>query len=189
MKFTILTLFLALLNYYNPRRLINAMFQFAMTYFYLIITTREHILLANGSAIRTWWFIDHYLLLLINALILIWPKEEAYILFRPIYLVYCVYTGAVALLQYRYQMARMYTLRALGKTDTMDTVSSDLVHIRANISWLLPFLFAGQLFQLYCGYSLWVIYSELDYSVRWQVSRFVSLVYFSIDEVVIVLCR
>eukprot|EP01135_Chromosphaera_perkinsii_P006060 Nk52_evm1s388 gene=Nk52_evmTU1s388 len=165
MKFTILTLLLCLFNYYHPRRWVNAVFQFSMTYFYFIITTREHILLANGSAIRTWWFIEHYLLLLINSIVLVWPKEDAFLDFRPLYLLYCFYTGSVALLQYRYQMKRMYTLRALGKSDTMD-ITSDTVHIRANMTWLLPFLFAGQLFQLFCAYTLWTLCNSHS---RWQV--------------------
>eukprot|EP00126_Sphaerothecum_destruens_P003552 Sdes_comp17304_c0_seq1m6509 len=153
LKCTVLTIFWGFVNLFYPNRLTTSLYLFGMIYFYSILTTREHILQANGSAILTWWFIAHYLLLGINCVLLISQNDEFFSRFYFIFILYSIYSAVVALLQYKYQIARMYTLRALGKTDSME-ITSDTLPAKTSVGWLLPFLFFGQIFQLYCGFFL-----------------------------------
>jgi TMPIT-like protein len=128
---------------------------FLLLYFYSTITLREQILCVNGSRIRTWWLLHHYLSILVSALMLIWPRSWSYEQYRPVFLTFSIYLSAVQYLQFRYQMSRLYTLRALSKIGPMDvTTDSAQVHVRNNLTFLLPFLLFGQCFQAYNAYFL-----------------------------------
>ena len=78
--------------------------------------------------------------------------------FRPQMLYFMVYIAAVQMLQYRYQMNRLYTLRALSRVSAMQTTTdSASVHVSNSLAFLLPFLLAGHAWQfrnsyvLFCG--------------------------------------
>jgi TMPIT-like protein len=136
-------------------------YYFSLLYFYWTITLREHILLVNGSRIRPWWLLHHYLSIALVGTILIWPQGHALSAFRPLFYAFCIYVSALQYLQYRYQMNRLYTLRALSKIGPMDvTTDSAQVHVRNNLTFLLPFLIFGQFFQFYNAYFLIAYYFQ-----------------------------
>jgi hypothetical protein len=54
-----------------PYRLTDAIFCFLLLYYYCSVILREHILLVNGSRIRSWWISHHYLSVLTSGLLLV----------------------------------------------------------------------------------------------------------------------
>ncbi len=52
-------------------RLTDAMFAFLLLYYYCSVILREHILIVNGSRIRKWWLIHHYLSVITSGLLLV----------------------------------------------------------------------------------------------------------------------
>lgn len=124
--------------------LLDSLSNFLLLYLYSTMTVREHLLLANGSHIRFWWIAHHYLFIGISATILIWPAGPSYESMRSVLISISVIIGAVQLLQYRYQLKRLYTLRALSKVDNMEvTTDAEHLHLTTGLFFLLPFLFLG----------------------------------------------
>lgn len=77
--------------------------------------------------------------------------------------------GLVQFLQFRYQRGVLYRLRALGERHNMDiTIEGFHSWMWRGLSFLLPFLFIGYMFQMYNAYVLF----ELSYNAEatWQVS-------------------
>lgn len=149
---------------------------FFLLYVYSSMTLREHILQVNGSRIRGWWFMHHYLSIALTGTVLIWPWSESLFAYRTTFLYYNIYLSAVQYLQYRYQMNRLYTLRALSKIGPMDiTTDSAQVHVRNNLTFLLPFLLIAHLLQFYHAYVLWIIWSS-PLTKEWQ-PLFISILY------------
>lgn len=74
---------------------------------------------------------------------------------------FTIYTAAIQTLQYRYQMQRLYTLRALSKVDAMQTTTDTAqVHVgpgadAAGLTRLLPFLLGANAWQLYMAWLHW----------------------------------
>ncbi|KAJ3328884.1 hypothetical protein HDU76_009112 [Blyttiomyces sp. JEL0837] len=162
----------------------DAIFLFASLYYYSTVTLREHILWVNGSRIRTWWFMHHYLSIGLSGVLLVWPgmppvstpttpigiipttntDEDPYSFyhaFRTQFLLFCTYLGVVQYLQYRYQKRRLYVLVALDRAAPMDIVAGDGAHTdrMGNDFWMLvPFLVVGQCWQLWNGWSCWRIW-------------------------------
>ena len=146
--FSSLNLFL--LDYYWA----DLLYYFSLLYMYWSVTLREHILLANGSRIRLWWRLHHYLSILLVGTLLIWPPGPALAQFRSTFYTFCIYISGVQYLQYRYQMNRLYILRALSKIGPMDvTTESAQVHVRNNLTFLLPFLILAQV----CHFRFYVV--------------------------------
>eukprot|EP01136_Pigoraptor_vietnamica_P020799 Opistho-1_new@70190 len=144
MRMTVITIALSALNLLVLHyRLMDAVFNVLLVWYYCTITLREHILLANGSRIRGWWLTHHYLSITLSAVFLIWPDSPSYRAFRDQFLVFSIYLGCVQLLQYRYQIGRLYALRALGKTDSMEVISDTGGGSNSGLSLLLPFLAFG----------------------------------------------
>lgn len=66
------------------------------------------------------------------------------------------FSGVVQYLQFRYQRGVLYRLKALGERDNMDiTIEGFHSWMWRGLSFLLPFLFIGYLFQLYNAYTLY----------------------------------
>jgi hypothetical protein len=166
---TVYNFVLSLLNIFVFHFLIMDLLQyFFLLYFYCSMTIREHILLVNGSKIRSWWLIHHYLSILLTGTVLIWPYSSSLLEYRLPFLYYNLYLSAVQYLQYRYQMKRLYTLRALSKIGPMDiTTDSAQVHVRNNLTFLLPFLLIAHLLQYYHAYLLWQIWNNTA-AKEWQ---------------------
>jgi hypothetical protein len=93
---TIVTLVIILLNLFVVDALwLDKVHQFVMMYFYATTTVREHVLWVNGSRIRTWWFLHHYLSIAITGVLLVWPVDRIYLQFRHQFLYFSLYIGTV----------------------------------------------------------------------------------------------
>lgn len=110
-------------------RLIDALYSLFLLYYYSTVTLRELILNVNGSKIRVWWSLHHYISIAITAICLTFPSSYSYCSIRFPFLIYSLYLGATQYMQYRYQRARLYTLVALDKAAQMDTVEGDGMYI------------------------------------------------------------
>ncbi|KAJ3115396.1 hypothetical protein HDU96_000701 [Phlyctochytrium bullatum] len=140
----------------------DAAFLFTLIYYYSTVTLREHILVVNGSRIRFWWFLHHYLSIVLTGILIIWRSSASFLLFRHQFLLFSAYLGAVQYLQYRYQRKRLYVLVAMDMVSPMDTVSGDGVHtdkIERELLMLVPFLCFGQGWQVYNAWFLLGVWS------------------------------
>lgn len=170
--------FAFVLLFFVQSRAIDTIFQISLLYFYLTLTLRECILIANGSNIKTWWIAHHYLSILLTVCFLTWPKTTVYMAFRKQFFIYALYTCTIQLLQYQYQMGRLYTLKSLGRADVMDVANSETT--QGIISWafarILPFLFIGQGFQIYNAVTLFKMFINRNYPwSEWQIIALGSL--------------
>jgi hypothetical protein len=52
-------------------RVTDSLFVFLLIYYYSSTILREHILIVNGSRIRTWWILHHYLSLVLSGVLLV----------------------------------------------------------------------------------------------------------------------
>lgn len=109
---------------------------------YWIMIGREAVLKMNGSNIRGWWFAHHILSMILSAFMILWDKATAeYFRVRRWLFLFYIYIGAVQVLQYRYQLNRLYALRSLSRIDPME-ITNELAQnvIHHNLLFLLPFL-------------------------------------------------
>lgn len=166
-RMTTVALLLSLVNFVVVDSIwLDKCIQFLSLYFYATTTLREHILWVNGSRIKVWWMWHHYLSIALTGILLIWQPlppggTSSYNLFRGQFLVFSIYLGLVQMLQFQYQTARLYTLRALSKASQLD-VSTETTFLAstnlfASLLFLFPFLLLGQVFQIYNAYCLYLI--------------------------------
>lgn len=125
---------------------------------YWIMLGREAVLRMNGSNVRGWWFAHHLLGMLLSALSILWDKSEesGYFAIRKVLYPFYLYLGVVQILQYRYQMSRLYALRALNRIDPMETtneLAQNVIH--HNLLFLLPFLIGAYALEFYVS---WLIF-------------------------------
>ena len=142
-------------------RAIDTVYQIWLAYFYLTLAMRESILVVNGSNINSWWITHHYLSILLVVTLVTWPDTLLYQQFRPQFFIYSFYSSIVQLLQYRYQIQRLYVMKSLGKANQMDVANSDSTQVvfGRGFIYLLPFVFLGQFMQFYNAITLtyWAI--------------------------------
>ena len=109
---------------------------------------REAVLKANGSRIKKWWSRHHFLSMLLSLVVIIWPESESYTEFRSTLFVFGIYNGALGLWQARFQLARLYKMKALGHAGSIDTSMGDVTALSEKLSpemlILLPFILFGQ---------------------------------------------
>ncbi|KAJ3634476.1 hypothetical protein Zmor_016448 [Zophobas morio] len=165
--FSLLAIFIKL------HRFAEALLQAAQMWFYLTLTIREHILIANGSNIRVWWLLHHYGTVATVGLLLTWPEGFYYRQFSYLFHIFSSYVAVVHVLQFQYQTKGLYRLRALGKADAMDITVEDvrLKDLKGALSLLLPFLLVAQLWQIFLGYELFQFFKEG--CTDWQVSLYI----------------
>lgn len=148
-----------------------------MLYYYCTCVLREHILLVNGSRIRTWWIGHHYLSIIISGVMLICPATPAYKAFRTPFFSFALYIAIVQFFQYRYQKSRLYTLVALDRARPMDTVAGDgffTDSLQREFVLLIPLLVIGQVWQLWNAWVLFGLWQEQDREV-WQIPASIAL--------------
>ncbi|XP_028857333.1 transmembrane protein 120A-like [Denticeps clupeoides] len=151
-------------------RFVDALLNFLLVWFYCTLTIRESILISNGSRIKGWWVVHHYVATFLSGVMLTWPDGNSYQMFRNQFLSYSMYQSFLQFLQYYYQSGCLYRLRALGQRHNLDlTVEGFQSWMWRGLTFLLPFLFFGHFWQLYNGVSLIVISRGSD-CVEWQVS-------------------
>ncbi|XP_018416960.1 PREDICTED: transmembrane protein 120A isoform X1 [Nanorana parkeri] len=147
----------------------DAVFNFLLVWYYCTLTIRESILINNGSRIKGWWVLNHYISTFLSGVMLTWPDGLMYQMFRNQFLSFSMYQSFVQFLQYYYQSGCLYRLRALGERHNMDlTVEGFQSWMWRGLTFLLPFLFFGQFWQLYNAITLFQLarYPECK---EWQV--------------------
>ncbi|KAM3869648.1 transmembrane protein 120A-A-like [Diretmus argenteus] len=151
-------------------RALDALFNFLMVWYYCTLTIRESILISNGSRIKGWWVIHHYVTTFLSGVMLTWPEGILYQMFRNQFLSYCLYQSFVQFLQCYYQSGCLYRLRTLGERHNMDlTVEGFQSWMWRGLSFLLPFVFFGHFLQLYNGVTLFRM-AQLPECKEWQVA-------------------
>lgn len=104
--------------------------------------------------------------------------QSAYDLFRNEILVFMMYLGGVSYLQYRYQNNRLYTLVALDAANPMSTAQGNGAGVSSaskEYFLLIPFLIVAQVWQLYLGYRLSLLWYSSKGDIEWQVGVLGSL--------------
>uniref|UniRef100_A0A8C3NQS5 Transmembrane protein 120A n=1 Tax=Cyanoderma ruficeps TaxID=181631 RepID=A0A8C3NQS5_9PASS len=152
-------------------RVTDAVFNFLLVWYYCTLTIRESILINNGSKIKGWWVFHHYISTFLSGVMLTWPDGLMYQMFRNQFLSFSMYQSFVQFLQYYYQSGCLYRLRALGERHNMDlTVEGFQSWMWRGLTFLLPFLFFGQFWQLYNAITLFRMIQHPECK-EWQVGR------------------
>ncbi|XP_059098184.1 transmembrane protein 120 homolog [Tigriopus californicus] len=159
---------LACISLYFNMRVFDLMFMFLTVWYYCTLTIRESILKVNGSRIKGWWRLHHFISTFAGGVLLIWPDGEVYLSFRNQLMWFNVYLAFLQYLQFAYQRGVLYRLRSLGERNDMD-ITIDGFHswMWKGLGFLLPFLYAGYIFQLYNAYVLFHLTYHPQYT--WQV--------------------
>lgn len=64
---------------------------FLLVWYYCTLTIRESILKVNGSRIKGWWRLHHFISTAVSGVLLIWPNSAAWYHFRPQFMIFNVY--------------------------------------------------------------------------------------------------
>lgn len=137
------------LLFYFPYRPLELVYMSFLIWYYCTVTIRESILKANGSKIKGWWRIHHIISTGLSTILLVWPDNEIWTSFRKQFLWYNIYTCFITYLQFKYQHGALYRLKALGERDNMDiTIEGFHSWMWRGLTFLLPFLFVGYIYQL-----------------------------------------
>ncbi|KAF6206380.1 hypothetical protein GE061_017613 [Apolygus lucorum] len=169
---------LSVINLFTNIRMLELLLMFLLVWYYCTLTIRESILKVNGSKIKGWWRLHHFISTAASAVLLIWPLSPAWYLFRPQFMVFNVYISFVQYLQFRYQQGVLYRLKALGERHNMDiTIEGFHSWMWRGLGFLFPFLFGGYIFQLYNAYSLFQL-ARTDPNAPWQVAVLAALFFF-----------
>ncbi|XP_062887497.1 ion channel TACAN isoform X2 [Mobula hypostoma] len=161
-KFKLCLTIILLLISFSCRFLLNSrvadsVFNFLLVWYYCTLTIRESILINNGSRIKGWWVMHHYVSAFLSGVMLTWPDSKMYQLFRNQFLSFSMYQSFVQFLQYYYQSGCLYRLRALGERHNMDlTVEGFQSWMWRGLTFLLPFLFFGHVSM--CGMTFLVLF-------------------------------
>jgi hypothetical protein len=148
--------------------------QLWLLYYYTSLALRENILLVNGSNIRPWWIMHHYIAAFGMAILMTWPVSPTYLRFVPYWNYFLAFQGVVQVLQLLYQRKRDYALRALGRTSRMDVAFSEtLVEFPTELKILIPILVLDQFWQIFLGLKLLeCVWTEFDIlNTHWTMYR------------------
>ncbi|XP_043578411.1 transmembrane protein 120 homolog isoform X1 [Bombus pyrosoma] len=159
---------LSMLNLVTNVRTLELSFMFLLVWYYCTLTIRESILKVNGSRIKGWWRFHHFFSTVVSGLLLVWPNTGPWYAFRQQFIWFNVYISVVQSLQFCYQRGVLYRLKALGERHNMDiTIEGFHSWMWRGLSFLLPFLFVGYVFQLYNAYVLYTLVSHPE--ATWHV--------------------
>ncbi|XP_045772568.1 transmembrane protein 120 homolog isoform X1 [Maniola jurtina] len=160
---------LAVANLFIDFRPLQLILIFLLVWYYCTLTIRESILKVNGSRIKGWWRLHHFISTVVAGILLIWPQNEPWDEFRHTFMWFIAYISVVQYMQFRYQSGVLYRLKALGARHNMDiTIEGFHSWMWRGLSYLLPFLFGGYVFQLYIAYTLYHISYHPE--ATWQVA-------------------
>jgi len=140
-------------------------------YYYFSLAIRENVLKLNGSRIKRWWIVHHYLTIATSFLSLLllrsaYDDYEGYFTYTTFL---ALWIGAVMWVQNQYQEARHYARVAMGKASIFDgTTSETLVEAPSQSStWyyiLIPLLYITYVFEVilagYCFVEFLTHYSQ-----------------------------
>ncbi|CAB4063241.1 Transmembrane protein 120B-B,Transmembrane protein 120 homolog,Transmembrane protein 120B-A,Transmembrane protein 120B,Transmembrane protein 120A [Lepeophtheirus salmonis] len=132
---------IAVSNLYFNNRILDLIFMFLIVWYYCTLTIRESILKVNGSRIKGWWRLHHFISTIVGGVLLVWPDGESYQYFRPQLMYFNVYLALIQYMQFTYQRGCLYRLRSLGEQNAMDiTVEGFHSWMWKGMGFLLPFL-------------------------------------------------
>uniref|UniRef100_A0A2M3Z7B0 Putative transmembrane protein n=1 Tax=Anopheles braziliensis TaxID=58242 RepID=A0A2M3Z7B0_9DIPT len=164
----VIGLLLSFLNIVFNLRALELVFLFLLVWYYCTLTIRESILKVNGSRIKGWWRLHHFISTVCAGVLLVWPQGEPWQLFRTQFMYFNVYISLVQYMQFRYQKGVLYRLKALGERHNMDiTIEGFHSWMWRGLSFLIPFLFVGYLFQFYNAWTLYQLSAHPD--ATWQI--------------------
>uniref|UniRef100_A0A8R1HXV9 Transmembrane protein 120 homolog n=1 Tax=Caenorhabditis japonica TaxID=281687 RepID=A0A8R1HXV9_CAEJA len=167
---TILICVLTLTAWMWPFRVLDSILCFLLVWYYCTLTIRESVLRVNGSKIKGWWLSHHYLSCAGPGIVLTWKDGVCYQDFRIAFLTFLLYISIVQLAQNQYQSGCLRRLHALGQGHQMDiTVEGFTSWQFKGLTFLLPFLTIGYLFQLYLAWRLYGYTSTESCDGLWQV--------------------
>ncbi|XP_065160729.1 transmembrane protein 120 homolog [Atheta coriaria] len=165
---SIISFVLAALNIIFNFRPLELIYIFLLVWYYCTLTIRESILKVNGSRIKGWWRMHHFISTVAAGILLIWPDMITWNQFRTQFMYFNAYISVVQYLQFIYQSGVLYRLKALGERHNMDiTIEGFHSWMWRGLSFLIPFLFGGYLFQLYNAYVLFQLSYEA--TATWHV--------------------
>lgn len=169
-------LFVILLYLFPSSEMLVTAWQIWLLYYYTTLALRENILKVNGSNIKAWWIMHHYLSITGSFTMLLWPSTSG--TFRTIALpLFTYFSGAQGLVQIlinRYQQGQLYKLVAMGKASMMDVAGEAEGWINdpgwtPSAMFLLPFLLLVQCFQLFISFKLFRVSISSSFSYKeWQ---------------------
>jgi hypothetical protein len=128
-----------------------------LLYYYVSLALRENILLVNGSRIRSWWIVHHYISAAMSIVILTWPLTDLHASFLPLFTFFFFYQAVIMHFQAFYQERRHYSLVAQGKATQMDVKNPEGLREYNTNMLLVPLiiLLAGTYaLQVYVSFSL-----------------------------------
>lgn len=167
---TSVLLITSFINIFAEFRALDSILHFMLVWYHCTLTIRESILVVNGSRIKGWWRVIHFLTSITTGVLVVWPDGYSYKKFRLQFLTYICYTSFLQFLQYYYQYGCLYRLRALGERYSMDiTIQGFHSWMWKGLSFLLPFLFIGYCLQFYIFYTLYHMFMYDPESIEWQV--------------------
>lgn len=165
---TLISCALSFTNLFAHWNVLQLVFYFLCVWYYCTLTIRESILRVNGSRIKGWWRLHHFISTVVSGVLLVWPDGEPHRLFRGNLLFFSFYLTFVQYLQFTYQRGCLYRLRSLGQRDEMD-ITLDGFHswMWKGLGFLLPILFISYAWMIYNAYVLFQLSHRFD--ATWHV--------------------
>jgi len=162
---------LSIINLYANNRVLDLLFLFLIVWYYCTLTIRESILKVNGSKIKGWWRAHHFISTGLGGVLLVWPDGPCYQAFRNQLMWFNIYLAFLSYLQFTYQRGCLYRLKTLGLRNNDMDITIDGFHswMWKGMSFLLPFLAVGYIWQLYHAHVLYHMALTME-SATWQVS-------------------
>ncbi|CAG9536157.1 unnamed protein product [Cercopithifilaria johnstoni] len=163
-------LFSLFLAYIFTSRILDLVINFILVWFYCTLTIREAILRVNGSRIKGWWIMHHYVSCVLSGITVTWGDGECYRSIRTQFIMFCIFLSFVQLLQCRYQTGCLRRLHALGQRYSMDiSVEGFSSWMFKGLTFLIPFLVLTYIFQFYTSYKLYYLSKAPICIGQWQV--------------------
>jgi hypothetical protein len=93
--------------------------QLWLLFYYTSLAVRENILQTNGSDIKDWWIVHHYVSMIVAVITLLWPKGPSYVLLSILRrCVACVF-----------EFDRIFQASLLSAFDSVVDVVATYVHV------------------------------------------------------------
>jgi TMPIT-like protein len=92
------SMFLKIICKYSYQIFLRALelaFIFLLVWYYCTLTIRESILKVNGSRIKGWWRIHHFISTVAAGVLLIWPNSETWYHFRSQFMWFNLYISKI----------------------------------------------------------------------------------------------
>jgi len=175
-----------------PYKVLDGIQQALLVWYYATVSIREHILQMNGSRIKGWWIAHHFISTVASGVLLTWPDGYTYQQIRMHYHIFILYMSFTQLVQGYYQKGCLYRLKALGDRHSMAlTVEGFHSWMWRGLTFVLPFLIVGYMFEFYMFIVLWSL-SCHEQCIEWQVlfsSVFMLVIFFGNSSTIYVVLR